>query len=83
MCAGPSRGALSAGKLPPTQPSVAERPSAHLHCAVRSAAQVSLRAAARGSMVGVEDDHGRSAGSRGAAVKLHVEITSRSQSTNL
>jgi len=27
---------------------------------------------------GVEDDHGRSACSRGAAVKLHVEITSRS-----
>jgi len=42
-----------------------------------------LRAAARGSGVGVEDDHGRSACSRGAAVKLHVEITSRSQSTNL
>jgi len=33
--------------------------------------------------VGVEDDHGRSACSRGAAVKLHVEITSRSQSANL
>jgi hypothetical protein len=31
----------------------------------------------------VEDDHGRSACSRGAAVKLHVEITSRSWSTNL
>jgi len=28
--------------------------------------------------VGVEDDHGRSACSRGAAVKLHVEITNRS-----
>jgi hypothetical protein len=28
--------------------------------------------------VGLEDDHGRSACSRGAAVKLHVEITSRS-----
>jgi len=28
--------------------------------------------------VGVEDDHGRSACSRGAAAKLHVEITSRS-----
>jgi hypothetical protein len=28
--------------------------------------------------VGAEDDHGRSACSRGAAVKLHVEITSRS-----
>jgi len=27
--------------------------------------------------VGVEDDHGRSACFRGAAVKLHVEITSR------
>ena len=54
------------------------RPSAHLHCAARSAAQASLRAAARGSGVGVEDDHGRSACSRGAAVKLHVEITSRS-----
>jgi len=26
----------------------------------------------------VEDDHGRSACSRGAAVKLHVEITSHS-----
>jgi len=26
----------------------------------------------------VEDDHGRSACSRGAAEKLHVEITSRS-----
>jgi len=38
----------------------------------------SLQAAARGSGVGVEDDHGRSACSRGAAVKLHVEITSRS-----
>ena len=49
-----------------------------LHCAARSAVQVSLRAAARGSGVGVEDDHGRSACSRGAAVKLHVEITSRS-----
>ena len=59
------------------------RPSAHLHCAARSAAQVSLRAAARGSGVGVEDDHGRSACSRGAAVKLHVEITSHSKSTNL
>jgi len=46
---------------PPTQPSVAERPSR-----------------ARGSGVGVEDDHGRSACSRGAAVKLHAEITSRS-----
>jgi hypothetical protein len=40
--------------------------------------QLSLRAAARGSGVGMEDDHGRSACSRGAAVKLHVEITSRS-----
>ena len=49
-----------------------------LHCAARCAVQVSLRAAARGSGVGVEDDHGRSACSRGAAVKLHVEITSRS-----
>ena len=49
-----------------------------LHCAARSAVHVSLRAAARGSGVGVEDDHGRSACSRGAAVKLHVEITSRS-----
>jgi len=49
-----------------------------LHCAARSAVQVSLRAAARGSGVGVEDDHGRSACSRGAAVKLHVESTSRS-----
>jgi len=28
--------------------------------------------------VGVEDDHGRSACSRGAAVKLHAEITNRS-----
>jgi hypothetical protein len=28
--------------------------------------------------VGVEDDHGRWACSRGTAVKLHVEITSRS-----
>jgi hypothetical protein len=28
--------------------------------------------------VGVEDDHGRSACSRGAAVELHVEIISRS-----
>jgi len=28
--------------------------------------------------VGVEDDHGRSACSRGAAVKLHVKTTSRS-----
>ena len=43
-----AREGLSAGKLPPTQPSVAERPSAHLHCAARSAAQVSLRAAPRG-----------------------------------
>jgi hypothetical protein len=50
-----AREGLSAGKLPPTQPSVAER-----------------------SGMGVEDDHGRSACSRGAAVKLHVEITSRS-----
>ena len=49
-----------------------------LRCAQRGAVQVSLRAAARGSGVGVEDDHGRSACSRGAAVKLHVEITSRS-----
>ena len=32
----------------------------------------------RGSGVGVEDDHGRSACSRGAAVKPHVEITSHS-----
>jgi hypothetical protein len=48
-----AREGLSAGKLPPTQPSVR-----------------------RG--VRVEDDHGRSACSRGAAVKLHVEITSRS-----
>ena len=47
-------------------------------CAARSAVQVPLRAAARGSGVGVEDDHGRSACSRGAAVKLHVETTSRS-----
>jgi len=31
----------------------------------------------------VEDDHGRSACSRGAAVKLHVEITSRSWPANL
>jgi len=49
-----------------------------LHCAARSAAQVPLRAAARESGVGVEDDHGRSACSRGAAMKLHVETTSRS-----
>ena len=49
-----------------------------LHRAARSAVQLSLRAAARGSGVGVEDGHGRSACSRGAAVKLHVEITSRS-----
>jgi hypothetical protein len=85
-----------------------------LHCAVRSAVQVPLRAAPRGedlkeagaegppppskphpspgltpscggshspgegSGVGVEDDHSRSACSRGAAVKLHVGITSRS-----
>jgi hypothetical protein len=40
--------------------------------------QVSLRAVARGSGVGVEDDRGRSACSRGAAVKLHGESTSRS-----
>ena len=44
----------------------------------RGRPSASLRAAARGSGVGVEDDHGRSACSRGAAVKLHVEITSRS-----
>ena len=49
-----------------------------LHCAARSAVQLSLRAAARGPGVGVEDDHRRSACSRGAAVKLYVEITSRS-----
>ena len=71
-----AREGLSAGKLPPTQPSVAERPSAP--CTALRAAQVSLRAAARGSGVGVEDDHGLSACSLGAAVKLHVEITSRS-----
>ena len=107
-----AREGLSAGKLPPTQPSVAERPSAP--CTALRAAQVSLRAAplgedlkeagglrppasfktsplprldsllgrshapGEGSGVGVEDDHGRSACSRGAAVKLHVEVTSRS-----
>ena len=38
---------------------------------------------ARGSGVEVEDDHGRSACSHGAAVKQHVEITFRSWSTNL
>jgi len=41
-----AREGLSAGKLPPTQPSVAERPSAP--CTARSAVQVSLRAAPRG-----------------------------------
>ena len=49
-----------------------------LHCAARNAVQVSLRAVARGSGVGVEDDRGRSACSRGAAVKLHGESASRS-----
>jgi len=41
-----AREGLSAGKLPPTQPSVAERPSAP--CTALRAAQVSLRAAPLG-----------------------------------
>ena len=67
-----AREGLSAGKLPPTQPSVAERPSAHLHCAARSAAQVLLRAAARGQGVGVKASPIRQA-PRGAAMKVQVE----------
>ena len=92
-----AREGLSAGKLPPTQPSVAERgrisrrrgaegpppPSKPHPSPGTTPSWERSHAPGEGSGVGVEDDHGRSACSRGAAVKLHVEITSRSQSANL